>query len=382
VSPSLDLKEVVEAAFRHNPTVEAVRARRGEAEALKRQADSFIAGDAVISVDHHDDRGTTRKGYQEWDSGLTLPIWLPGQRDARHRVAERTGQAAVAAERQLRHAVAGMVREGLWRIALLENAVTSAKAEWEATAKLAADVRRRVELGDMARIDLLLAEQETLDRRAIVVRAQEDHWHAIHNYQIFTGLEALPRDHRESQAAVKDVTPSHPALLDAGASREVARARRDLAQRERSANPTVLLGSKHEMGAYGDTWTNSLVMEVHVPLGLPSQAAPRIATSERELAETDGEYEKRWREIRLAIDGAAHEIHTVAQEADLAKRQAGLAAEHLRMARQAFALGESDLVSLVRVQKATFAAERRLQQKLIEQGLAVARYNQAVGEIP
>jgi outer membrane protein TolC len=382
VSVSLSLPAVVEAAFRRNPTVEAVRSRRGVAEALRTQASSLIAGDASLHFLHHDDRVLSRRGYQEWDSGIEFPIWLPGQRDARMQVAERSAQAAAAAERQLRLAVAGMVREDLWRIALLENAAANALAERDATRKLEQDVRRRVELGDLARIDLVLAQQETLDKEAVLVRAREEHWHAIHRYELFTGLDSLPQEYRERQSALMAVSPEHPALLEAGADTDAARARRELAKKESRASPTVLLGSKHEINASGEDSVDSLAMELFLPLGLPAHAAPRIANSEREVAESSGEYEKRWRDIKLAIDSASHEVHTLAQESALAAEQAVLATEHLRMARLAFELGESDLVSFLRVQKSAFAAARRLQQKRIEQELSIARYNQAVGIIP
>ena len=63
-------------------------------------------------------------------------------------------------------------------------------------------------------------------------------------------------------------------------------------------------------------------------------------------------------------------------------QQYEIANESIRLAEKSFQLGESDLVSLLRVKALTYEAERAFTTRKIQVQWDIARYNQAVGVLP
>ena len=79
---------------------------------------------------------------------------------------------------------------------------------------------------------------------------------------------------------------------------------------------------------------------------------------------------------------AEHNLSVSRAELVLAGKQYEIAKESLRLAQKAFQLGETDLVSLLRVQSQTFEAERAFSTRQVQVQWDVARYNQTVGVLP
>jgi outer membrane protein TolC len=107
-----------------------------------------------------------------------------------------------------------------------------------------------------------------------------------------------------------------------------------------------------------------------------------VAQAELALAEAQAARDAVRRELETRLQQAQNTLRTTRAAVALAQRQHELAQENLRLARKAFALGETDLVGLLRVQSLAFAAERNLQQRGLQLELDIARYNQAIGVIP
>lgn len=379
---SFTLREVLARAVARNPTQEMLDARLGEVRALTRQAESLWAADPALEFRYQNDAFIDQDGLLEWEWGVELPLWLPGQRQARHAVAEQAGAAVSASGTALRLTVAGLVREALWDMALEDNQVAVATREHDTAARLERDVGKRVRLGDLARSDLILAQQETLARQAAELRARGEYDNARRRYRVLTGLDAVPRHFKEHPAEARGIGDRHPLLAEATAAVERALAEQVQARREQRASPTLTVGTRHERAASGEDYADSFGALFRVPLGLGSQSAPALARAEVSLAEAQSKREELRRRLDLAAGQAARDLETVRAELDVAERQHGLAQQHLAMAKRSFALGESDLVSLMRVQTLAFGAERTLLQKRLELGLAIAHLNQALGVLP
>ena len=67
---------------------------------------------------------------------------------------------------------------------------------------------------------------------------------------------------------------------------------------------------------------------------------------------------------------------------DVVIKQNVIAQQNLNISRKAFQLGELDLSDLMRIQTQTFNTERALKNQQVQQLWNIARYNQAVGELP
>jgi outer membrane protein TolC len=84
----------------------------------------------------------------------------------------------------------------------------------------------------------------------------------------------------------------------------------------------------------------------------------------------------------MAIQDASRELSATTEQYGFAKRQNELSKKNLDMSRKAFALGETSLLELIRVQSQAFTIDRHMHQKHLEMGLQTARLNQAKGMIP
>lgn len=381
-SPQLTLAGVLEQTWRRNPALPVFQARLEEADALRTQADSLFAADPAFSLRHNNSGLGSRNGLSEWEWGLEMPIWLPGQQTARRQVAEQDRQGVAAAQQALRLAIAGTVREALWQIALLRNHATLAHREWQTAHQLEQDVARRVQLGDLPESDLNLARQETLRRRDDYRSAAVDLRQQFDRYRTLTGLDSIPADYRETESQQQGISDRHPALAETMAQVDAAQARVDQARHERRGNPTLTLGTRHERALSGEDYESSVGVIVRVPLGLRSQSAPAQASARLELARARQQRDERKRQLAIGLQQAARALQTTREALQLAEQENRLAVRNLELGRKSFALGESDLFTLLRVQTQAFDAEQKLQRRQIELQFDIASYNQALGVLP
>jgi outer membrane protein TolC len=107
-----------------------------------------------------------------------------------------------------------------------------------------------------------------------------------------------------------------------------------------------------------------------------------LATAELALGEALSRHGQQLMELQAALHEAEHSLEVTRQELTIYEAQNRLAQENLRLAKKAFDLGESDLVSLLRVQALARETEVALASRRIQLNWDVARYNQAVGVLP
>lgn len=364
------------------PRIEAVRTER---DAVRRQAGSLVADDPALRVKYLSDRVDRDQGAYEWETMVDVPIWMPGQRDARRGVATALGGQADTLARLLRWEMAGRVRAALWDTALAQGRLTQAEQALASARALEATVAKRVKAGELARVDLLLARQDALDREAELQAAQAEHARALAIYRQITGQAALPDPLFEAPPEPGETTelpPDHPLLSDADSALALARAERKRAQSERRGNPVLSLGGIRTRDARGMDPAYAAQIEISLPFGLASQSAPKIAAAERVYTERMTDFqqarlqaEQRLAEARVTRRGAAEAL-------TVAERRHRLAHEALDLVRRAFDLGETDLTTLLRAEERARQASMDLELRRLEQGRALAELNQALGVVP
>ncbi len=377
----LTLAEAVRLAIAREPRGQVWDARRRESEALASQAGSPIAGNPAVSLRHQTDRWGSRGGLREWEAGIELPLWRPGQRQARQDLAHSSAGYATAGREAMALEVAGRVREAVWDVAQSRNELALAQHELELSRELEKSVARRVQLGDLARSDLVLAQEETLRRHETYLAAQAELTHSLRRYKLLTGIEKLPRG-SEKRATLSEITDHHPLMAEFMADLQRAENAAAVARRERADSPQLMLGARQERSSFADSTVNSVGVTLRLPIGIDSQSAPRIAAAEVVVAEARSRMERQRRDLGAALHEAEHSLEVIEERLALARQQQALARENLRMARLAFASGETDLMSLLRVQALAFSAARNLSSLKISQQRAVARFNQTVGVLP
>ena len=381
-SQQLSLHAIVEHTFERHPNLQVLTARIQEAEALSKAANTLLAGSPAVILRHQTDQLGSRSGLREWEAGLEMPLWFPAQKAARQYLAEQAQQNIPIAKTALSLLISGQVREYLWEIAWQKNLLALSTQELNAAKAIENKVRRRFELGELARTDLLLAQEESLRKQTALLSVQTEVQHAQKRYELFTGLKQIPENHQEKLSRLEEIGLEHPFLNQAQSKVLHAQAQVQLSRAEKRENPQVLLGMRRERSDAPEVYKDSIGLSVRIPLGNEAHAATRITTAERVQAELQSERDLLKRELEIALHEAEHMLNTYRATLVLAKQQHQLTQENLRLTRQAFEMGEADLVSLQRVQALAFAAERAALQQSLAVQRAISRYNQAVGVLP
>lgn len=381
VNPDLHLNDVLEKTLARHPMLATLKARDSVVSAKKTVANAMLPAAPAVSVMHQNDAIGSGRGEREWLAELELPVWLPNQRNSRLKVADASQSGVISSRDSLKLHVAGQLREALWDIAMNDNSLALAINKFEVSNRLLHDVEKRYQAGEMAKTDVMLAQQESLLTEKEKLRAEAEVMHARHRYYLLTGLRDIPASFEEQQSELEDY--SHSALwIEAQSKVGMAETERDLAQIESHENLQVLLNMRSTKGAFDNMSNESVGLKLRIPFGGDARAAPIKAQAELGVGNALSERES----LKLALDAALHEAeHTLSvsqAELKIADRQFEIARESARLAQKSFQLGESDLVSLLRVQAQTFEAERDFTTRKIQVQWDIARYNQTVGVLP
>jgi cobalt-zinc-cadmium efflux system outer membrane protein len=86
--------------------------------------------------------------------------------------------------------------------------------------------------------------------------------------------------------------------------------------------------------------------------------------------------------LRLDVEKARADLAAAERQRAMARERQALAADNLGLAERAFALGESDLTTLLRIRATAFEAEAFLDRQRVAQAAAQSRLNQVMGVLP
>lgn len=379
---ALTLADAVAAAVELQPGAELQAARAAEGQAIAAQAHSLFAADPALGVQHYNDGIGSSDGGREWEAGLSAPLWLPGQRAARRDVAVAVAHQADSTELERRWRVAGEVRRRMWDVIAAQRRSTSLEAALADARSLEASVTRRVEAGELARPEMLLAQREALTRAAAAAEMNGTLQLAWSRWRTYTGLGALPATTMEDEAPVQDIGADHPGLVALQSAADRAGAERDRTRSERRGNPTLSLGARHERGAGREKWNDAIAVGLDVPLGLPSQSGP--ARSAAEFAYTEAAVERRRAQLALdeTLTAARAELGSARAALVLLRDARAAAQASLERAQAAFDLGEETLLTLLQVRAQALDAAMRCEEMEWRVGRGVAAVNQAQGHVP
>ncbi|HLF97727.1 MAG TPA: TolC family protein [Methylococcaceae bacterium] len=381
--PALSLQQLVEETAERYPKQGVAGAMAEEARALQRRGESLFPGYPSLYLQWIDDSVGQSRGVRQVQTGIQLPLWMWGQRAAGKDLAGQAAANAAEFGRALRHEVAGLVREALWDIALAENRLELARRVHEVSQRLVDTIRLRVEVGDLARADLLLAESDHLEKRASLTDAEAELMHARQAFINLTRASRAPARFEEPRSRRAEISADHPTLAAAGAAVERLRAEVGwVKESKQGAQPTVTVGTQHDWFERGQARDDETNLIVQVPFGGGDYNAPVEAEANLRLNQAMAEREQLARDLEKALHEAEH--HLQVDEAQLAnateRRQ--LAERHLEISHASFDAGEMELLDLLKIESAAQKAIRDAEQTALQFKRDVARYNQVVGEMP
>ncbi len=377
---NVTLRAALDAAWQRAVVARESDGQRRRAEADRSVAGNFWSAPPSLELIHRDDRLQSNAGRRETEIGVTVPLWLPGQRAAREGTAEAAAAQAQAAEQVARLRLAGELREAAWQIAASQSELDQADTLARGMKHLAEDVERRVRAGDMARADVLAAQAEYLAAAALKTDVQQRLQTARARWTLLTGLTAAPD--LMPDAAVESTASVHPELQFASQSTELARQRVELMRQSRRDAPELTVGVRQDTPGRADSSQGSLLVGLRLPFGTDDRNRPleAAALTELDVAQT---YEQRLRE-RLDSDIAAARNAQRSAEAqlDAETARARLLRERATLIDKSFRAGETPLPDLLRALAAAAQADSAVARQTAALGLARARLQQTLGLLP
>lgn len=350
-------------------------------EADRRAAASLSPAAPSVELTHRDDRLRADTGQRETELSLVWPLWLPGQRGARGAAAEAGASVAQHAEAMARLRVAGEVREAAWALDGRLAELTQAEATGRLLTTLSGDVDRRVRAGDLARSDALAARADTLAASARTADARQQLFAAQNRWQWLTGSDALPTADEASTGAV-DVLDVHPEMRLARAHAEAAQRRLDVLRGSRRDPPEVTVGVRQDRAGRGEASQGSVAVGVRVPFGTDARNAPLEAAALAELDMAQFAAERGRERLLAEADAARGALQAAEQQLAAERDRAALLRERAQLIDKSFRAGESPLPDLLRALAAASDADATLARQQSAQGLARARFRQALGLMP
>jgi len=381
VNSSLQIRDILEKTISRNPMQATLQSRDFVVNAKNKVATAILPSTPAINVVHQNDVLGSGRGEREWQAELELPVWLPNQRNNRLKVADAMQSNVSVGRESLKLQVAGLLRDALWDIAVNENSHALAMNKYELANKLQQDVEKRYKAGEMAKTDAMLAQQETLRAEKDQLRAKAELMHARHRYYLLTGLREIPAKFDEVQSSLEDYSQSS-IWTEAQSKVGLAETERSLAQIESHENLQLLVNVRNTKGAFDDLSNQSMGLKIRIPFGGESRAAPIKAAAELVVGQALTERETLRNALETMMHEAEHNLNVSRVELKIVTKQFEIAKESSKLAQKAFQIGETDLVSLIRIQAQTYEAERAYTTRKIQVQWDIARYNQAVGVLP
>ena len=380
--PPATLAQAVDAAWaRSARSAEAAgQARRAVAEGSA--ASALLASPPALEIGMLDNRQRSQPGSREAEVGVTLPLWLPGQRSARIGAAETGRALAAEAAATARLRIAGLVREAAWEIEIRRAELASAEARQAGLEALVRDVARRVDAGDLAPADRMAAEAERLAATAGLTQARQDLHAALLRWTALTGLSEPPLLSVPGETAHAAPTEEHPELRLAALTVDLARQRLHVVKASRRDAPELRARLRQEVSQGPEPNIHGVGLALRIPLGTAARNEPLLAAALSELELVQARQQELRRQLeadQLAARSAADAAQR--QLADQAAR-ARLLRERFDLVEKSFRAGETPLPELLRTLTAADEADAALRRQQAALGLAAARLQQTLGIAP
>jgi outer membrane protein, heavy metal efflux system len=380
---AVTLRSATDAAWQHQPEQRSLAARQQAAAAQRAVASGWTPEPPAVEASTRTDRIGSRNGARELTLGVSVPLWLPGERGRSQALADSQAHSLSSRAAAARWRIAGQVREAWWQWHLAQQDTVSAGARLAAAEQLATDAAKRVRAGDLARADQHQADGAVAAARADQALAQATLAAAAQALRSLTGHlpEGLPVD-AEPMPEPTATPTQHPALLelqDRGATLQRAR---DVAAAQTRANPELSLGTVVERGGAGDATTRSVEIGLRWPLGGGAQHEAKVAHAAAELEDVRAVIDLAQTQISADVGAARSRVEQARAGLNAAELQARLASQTRGFIDKSFRLGQTDLPTRLRIEADAAQAERQAARARIELAAAVSAWRQALGLLP
>jgi len=378
--PRLTLAGLLETTLERHPQAGVLLAGRGIADAEVSYGRHWFPEVAEIAGFHMSDKAFDDIGAYENEVAVSLPLWLPGEKKAQTRLGEAASTAHVSQQAEFRWRVSAALRNQLWNLKIARRQWELALEQEQRLADMLEQVTLFAEAGDLSRADQLATLQELAIWKAETLTLEAGYQDAVREYQALTGSEAFPSDISENLSEEQEIREDHPALQRAMDRLAEASASSEVIRQGNTARPSAQVFWRGFSGDRTSPDVNALGLGLTVPLGKSPRRGPEIARANEILARAEAEVIETRRWLDLQLHEARHVLKTTGEQLENSNIMMEAASERHSMDKLAFELGEFPLREWLRRLSQQKEIERSHELLLLQQGAAVASYNQAAGE--
>lgn len=385
------LREAFAAAWARQPEAVALPARREAGRAQQQAARAWTPEPAALELTAKGDRLYRDQGAREYDAGIAVPLWLPGERRRSEALADAETLAVESRATAAQLRLAAALRDAWWGWQRSLAELSSAEDQLANARRLSADVARRVQAGDLARADAHQAEGAIAAAQAAVAQAQIALAGALQALRTHlegaTAAASDPAAQPEQEPAADPAATSaalqeHPALRELRDKAAVAQRSLDLAAARSRGNPELTLAGTRERGAYGEAFKQTFTVGVRIPFGGGVRHQAQLAHAQAEVAEAQAQLGLEQQRFGADVQAAQARIGAARSQVAATERRALLAEETRGFFDKSFRLGETDLPTRLRIEAEAAEAARQAARARIELAAAVSALRQALGLLP
>jgi cobalt-zinc-cadmium efflux system outer membrane protein len=387
-------------AWAQHPPAQALPWQRLATEAQSEAAQRWTAQPPTLDLRRQSDRPGSGQGAREWELGLSWPLWRPGERAHSQQAAAAEALTLVHGEAALKLALAAQLREAWWAWQRQRAEAELAHDRVVQAQVLATDVQRRVQAGDLARADAHQAEGHLADSEAAHAQAQARLSLARQAVQALVGGETLAEGLDETAgrsvgewraqppASVApaplepDLAPEAHPLWQALHSQAQAAENQAALQATQASAPMELSLSTVQGRTPGEPAQRALVLGLRLPLGSRPEAWVQAAQAHAQASELQARLGLLRQHLLLSWQGAQVRLRLAESQLRAASQRSRLAEETQVFFQKAFALGEADLPTRLRIGNETQEARRQATLALIDLQAARSALLQAAGRWP
>lgn len=340
---------------------------------------SLFAEPATANLNHFNDAIGSSDGFQEWEGGVDLPLWLPGQKQKQQALSDSIAAELPAYQQRLKLQASGEVRHLLWQVKLAEAHLQQATIAWKTAQKLEQDVNNRVEAGDLPTTERLLASSNTLEAHSNRVDAESKLQQQLKTYTLITGETQLPEMIQETVTEDTINLEQHPQLKLQDQVIARLQAEMGLAHFDSAVNPNLSVGVRRERGDFDEDFNNSVGLGISFAFDDSRFSQPAIAKAGAELADAQVARQALLREINTQLLTRQEQLQSTRQQLALVKQQDEATQEYYRLQKRTFDLGEINLIDLLRSQVLANTSQSRKRQLEVQIQQQKAALNQAMG---
>lgn len=389
-APVTTLRQAFDAAWARQPEARSHGARQKAALARRESASSWTAEPPSLELSGKTDQLNRDDGSREYEVGVAVPLWLPGERPAIGALADAELRANVSHTLAARLRTAAAVRAAYWDWQRARIDVAVARERLASARELTADVAKRVRAGDLARADGHQAEGALASAEASLAEAGNALATAAQQLRAQTGIApAVPLEGGVTSepepslpVATAALDAGHPAMTELLDRAEVARRTVTLAAAQRRANPELSVAAMREREAASESWQQTVTLGLRIPFGADSRSRSKVAGANAEAIEAEAQLALERERLFAEVDAAKVHVEAAHAQVAAAERRARLARESREFFHKAFRLGETDLPTRLRIELEAAEAERQLARARVELAAAVSAQRQTMGLLP